>query len=466
MKIALVLAPFLYKRCPLIGLAYLAAKLKLSGHEVDIFDLNAEMDALGAGEEKAWSEELFTEGYFNKHRAYFESQVENILQSQAKIIGFSMWTSTKHISLALARMIKQRDKNRLIVLGGPECSFYKDSFIKDQSVDIVTLGEGEQTLAEIVQTYDMHGSVNFCSGTLLKINQKVIDCGERPEIKNLDSLPFPDFSGFIFDRYYSVRTLPIMFNRGCLRHCVFCNTAVTWKKCRPRSAKNIFAEMIYQRRKYPDLQRFEVEDSALNIDLKELSDLCDLINAGDLEISWGGSAIIHPGMDYDLLKKMALAGCSCLAYGLESGSQKVVDSMRKGFKIEEAERLIRDTHNAGIEVLLNIVIGFPNETEYDFLQTMNFIERNRDYIYSIAIPSECSIGNNTYLHTHPEEFNVTLNTGAKWRTADGSNTHELRQKRMEDFNHFVNSIGVKLQVSKLPDEKQEFLQSEKNYKEN
>ena len=86
MKIALVLAPFLYKRCPLIGLAYLAANLRKRGHEVAIFDLNAEMDALNAGEEKAWSDELFAERFFNEHRVYFESQVENILQSQAKII--------------------------------------------------------------------------------------------------------------------------------------------------------------------------------------------------------------------------------------------------------------------------------------------------------------------------------------------------------------------------------------------
>ena len=125
--------------------------------------------------------------------------------------------------------------------------------------------------------------------------------------------------------------------------------------------------------------------------------------------------------------------------------------MRKGFKITDAERLIRDTAHSGIEALLNIVIGFPNETEYDFLQTMDFIKRNKDYIATIAIPSECGIGNQTYLHTHPEEFNVELSASAPWKTRDGYNTHELRQKRMKIFNYFVNSIGVKLQISKLPD---------------
>lgn len=465
MKIALVLTPFLYKRCPLIGLAYLAASLKKNGYTVDIFDLNSEMDALSAGEEKAWSDELFVNKFFEQHRAYFESQVENILQSQARIIGFTMWTSTKYLSLALARMIKQKDKNRLIVLGGPECSFYKDSFIKDPSVDLVVFGEGEQTMVEIARTYEAAGKINFCSGTLLKLGQDALDCARRPEIKDLDSLPFPDFSGFMLKRYYSIRMLPIMFNRGCLRRCVFCNTAVTWEKCRFRKAEHIFAEMNFQRKNYPDLQRFEVEDSALNINLKELSDLCGLMNLDSRKINWGGSAIIHPEMDFNLLKKMALAGCSCLSYGIESGSQKVIDAMKKGFKIEEAARLIRDTHRAGIEVLLNIVIGFPNETEEDFLQTMDFIKRNSNYISTIAIPSECSIGNLTYMYRHPEEFNVDLNPGGHWRTRDGLNTHELRQQRLESFSDFVNSIGVKLQVSKLPDRKQAVTQSIEGFKE-
>jgi len=220
---------------------------------------------------------------------------------------------------------------------------------------------------------------------------------------------------------------------------------VVWKKCRFRSAENIYKEILYQIKGYPRLRKFEIDDTALNLNLKELSELCDLIITSGLKIDWGGSAIIHPQMDYNLLAKMAQAGCSSLAYGLESGSQKVVDSIRKGFKIEEAERIIRDTYNTGIKVVLNIIIGFPNEAENDFRQTMEFIRRNRNYIFSIAPPSECWIGNTAYLHTHPEDFNVILKEGGEyWESADKLNTHEERQRRIKIFNDFIYSLRIPL----------------------
>jgi anaerobic magnesium-protoporphyrin IX monomethyl ester cyclase len=454
MKIALVLPPFLYKRCPLIGLAYLSAYLKRKEFEVVIFDLNAEMEIPHEGEERIWEDEFFVEKFLNERYSIFDSQAEKILNSGAEIIGFSMWATTKYTSLTLARMIKQKDKNRLIILGGPECSFDGGSFIKDEAVDIVVRGEGEETILAIAQIYKGHRDVDFCPGALLKINGEVIDCGYRTEIENLDSLPFPDFSGFLLERYYLAHTLPIMFNRGCLGYCVFCNTSVIWKRYRFRSAENIYKEIVYQIKNYPHIRRFEIDDTALNLNPKELSKLSDLINVSGLKIEWGGSAIIHPLMDYNLLKNMAQAGCSFLAYGLESGSQKVIDTMRKGFRIEDAQRVIRDTHGAGIKVLLNIVIGFPNETEQDFVQTMNFIERNRKYINLIAFPSECYIGNNSYLHTHPAEFSVDLSKRQGWESKDGLNTHEERQRRINIFNDFVYSLGISLQISKIFEEKQ------------
>jgi radical SAM superfamily enzyme YgiQ (UPF0313 family) len=445
MRIALVLPPFFYKRCPLIGLAYLSAHLKDKGFEVSIFDLNTEMEVPEEGKERAWADKLFVDKFFNEHHDLFESLAEKILQSQADIIGFSVWTITKHVSLTLAKIIKHKDKSRLIIFGGPECSFYGDSFIKNEAVDIVIRGEGEEAILEIAQRYEKNRKINFCPGALLKINGEVIDCRDRSEIENLDSLPFPDFSGFLLERYYLFHTLPIMFNRGCLRRCVFCNTMVTWRKCRFRSAENIYKEMVYQIKNYPYLRKFEVDDTALNLNLKELLKLCDLIIRNGLKIDWGGSAIIHLGMDFALLKKMSQAGCSSLGYGLESGSQKVIGSMRKGFKIEDAQRIIRDTHNAGIKVILNIIIGFPNETEYDFQQTMDFIKKNREYIFFVAFPSECWIGNTSYLHTHPEEFGVDLKEGGDlWETKTGLNNHAERQKRIKIFNDFVYSLGIPL----------------------
>jgi hypothetical protein len=143
---------------------------------------------------------------------------------------------------------------------------------------------------------------------------------------------------------------------------------------------------------------------------------------------------------------MAKAGCNCIGYGLESGSQKIIDGMRKGFKIKDAERIIRDTYNAGIETILGIIIGFPGETEDDFKETLKFIERNKDYISWVHSPSECNVSFNNYIHNYPEKFNIILapnRDGELWYSKDGTNTHEERQRRIRIFNEFLSAVGVK-----------------------
>lgn len=445
MKIALVLCPVLYKRCPLIGLGYLFSYLKSRGYDVNIFDLNTMMEIENEGKEIYWGERRFVEEFISNNLRLLESLVDKILESNAEIIGLSIWTTTKFASLAIAKMIKQRDKNRFIVFGGPECSFSAKELLADDAVDVVVNGEGEQTFYEAIELYKKHRKIDFCAGAIIKNNGSIVDCGLRPEIEDLDSLPFPDYSGFLLDTYYLSNFLPITFYRGCSRRCVFCNSSVTWRRFRSRSAENIYKEMSHRKKLYPNLKKFEVDDTALNLNLKMLDRLCALMTVNGLGIGWGGAAIIHPDMDFGLLRKMAKAGCRTLAYGLESGSQNVIDGMRKNFIIKDAERLIRDTHNAGIEVDLNIVIGFPNETEDDFQQTVGFIKRNRDYISFVSFPSECWIGNQTYLHTHPGEFNVELQPeGHLWQSKDGTNTHQVRHERIEIFNDFISSLGLSL----------------------
>jgi len=199
--------------------------------------------------------------------------------------------------------------------------------------------------------------------------------------------------------------------------------------------------MKTQLQRYPQVQKFEVVDTALNLNVNALSKLCEFIIQEQLPIRWGGAAMLHPNTTYELLLKMKQAGCENIGYGLESGSQKIIDRMNKGFKIEDAERIIRDTHNAGIEVTVGIIVGFPGETRDDFKLTMDFIARNKDYIDIVSDPSECYIGDNTYLYRHYEDFGVVMDKGV-WFTRDGTNTPEERKKRINEFNEFIKSLGI------------------------
>lgn len=444
MKISIILCPSLFKRCPLIGLGYLCSYLEKGGHEVSIFDLNAEIAVPYEYDEARWGNKEFVEKFITQNKILFDSFSDKILRTGAEIVGFSVWAATRYASLALARMIRQKDKNRLIVFGGPECSFTGGDLIRKQEVDLVVYGEGEETFSEIARMYEEQRKIDFCPGALLKKDGYEIDCGPREEIEDIDKLPFPDYSQFTLSKYYGRDLVSMAFYRGCINRCVFCNCSVTWKRFRSRSAQNIYREMVYQIERYPGLQKFEIDDAALNLNLPVLSKLCDLILSSGLKIKWGGAALIRKEMAPDLIKKMAAAGCNCIGYGLESGSQKIVNSMGKRFKMKDAERVIRDTYNSGIETILGIIVGFPGETEEDFQQTLDFIKRNKDFISKVNFPSECCIGCNSYMHGHAEKFETILdqnNDGELWVSKDGKNTHEVRQKRKEIFNKFLDSMG-------------------------
>ena len=389
MKISLVRCPCInLPYPPPIGLAYISSSLKAAGHEVFIFDLNVEFfhHAKVEDREKWVTSDVnsliaLAESINYKYEELVDHYIRKILDTQAEIIGFSVWNTNSLFSLRLAEEIKRRDKNRFVVFGGPEC-FPRWSgmfLIQNEAVDAVVYGEGEETLKEISSSLEKSGKVEFPQGSIIRKGSKEIDCGPRRPIEDLNALPFPDFTDFPMDKYLT-HHLPIVFSRGCPRKCSYCSTPGTTPGYRWRHAKGIFEEIKSQLQKHPDKVGFDLYSPALNSNIEELSKLCDFILQDKMKFGWSGFAIIDPGMKSDLLKKMRKAGCSGLNFGIESGSQKIINRMRKGFRIEDAERLIRDAHNAEMETVVNFIIGFPDETEGDFQETMEFISRNSDYI--------------------------------------------------------------------------------------
>ncbi len=132
-----------------------------------------------------------------------------------------------------------------------------------------------------------------------------------------------------------------------------------------------------------------------------------------------------------------------LDYGVESGSQKVLDKMGKKYTVEDAERIIKDTYNAGINVVLNLVVGFPNEAEEDFYKTLEFIRRIKDYVLFIAPGHACLILPYSYIYKNPDEFDIILDKETScWSTKDGKNNEEVRLKRAKIFNNFITDLGI------------------------
>lgn len=443
MKILFLIPPVVYKRQPNIGMASLCAYLRKYDCDVTLWDLNKDIKNINDGDDGFWAQEKYSEQFISEYKNVFEAWVKKIVEFDPDILGLNVWSTSRRQALYLAGCIKAIKPKCLIVFGGPEAVLGGQLFSEEKNVDIIVKGEGERTFLDIVRQYARNGKVKYCPGSSVRREGQLIDCGVRKEIVNLDKLPYPDFSDFDFDDYLFEGHMPISFGRGCRWHCSFCTVENSWHRYRHRSAENILAEMK-QRLKENFVQQFVVCDPAVNQDLKLLSKLTDLMLKEKINIKWDGMAQINPGMDISFLKKLQRSGCVLLNYGVESGSQSVLDCMGKRYKVEDALRVIRDTHAAGILVVLNIIVGHPGETEDDFCKTIDFILSAKKYIHNVAPGHPCLVLPSNRLYRFPEKYGIRFNihNAYQWETVDGRNTALEREKRVCRFNEFLRTEKI------------------------
>lgn len=446
-KILLITPPVIYARQPPISTAYLASFLKSKGYKAKCWDLNTEILIPNDGDDYYWTQRKNCRKFYEDNKELFDRWAEKILDYNPAIIGFTVWSTTLFFSLKLAMRIKKRDKSKIIVFGGYWGNVAAEEIFDNPQVDIIVRGEGEESLLGVAEQYKNKGKIESCQGCLIRNNGQIIDCGIRPEIKMLDTLPFPDFSDFNLESYLYKYHIPIIFSRGCSWHCSFCTTFKSWKIFRIRNIENIYQEILFRLKQCPSLKQFEICDPAFNQDITSISKLCDLIIADGLDIKFSSLAQIRPETGRETFNKMRKAGFCIFNYGIESGSQNVLAKMGKQYTVEQAERVIRDTYEAGIDVVLNFVVGFPGEAEKDFDETLKFIERNKGYISNIAPAHECDIAYNN-IYYNPERFNVIIPKIKEdvrfWETTDTKNNPKERKRRKGIFDKFVADLGIPL----------------------
>lgn len=140
---------------------------------------------------------------------------------------------------------------------------------------------------------------------------------------------------------------------------------------------------------------------------------------------------------------MKAAGCYLISYGVESGSDAILELMRKGYTAELAERVIRDTHAAGMDVIFNMMVGFPGEDNARFQETKNFVRRCRKYASHIEIPLYLLL-KGSFVFNHLDDFAIaSINHNEDWqlhwKTKDNTNTYQIRKERAAELECLVNS---------------------------
>ncbi len=324
--------------------------------------------------------------------------------------------------------------------------------------DVVVEGEGEVTLLELMEAVDTGRDLGTVAGIGRLVDDRPAWTERRPLISKVDELPFPDFSDFDWDMYPNPYEIPIMTSRGCVLSCAFCYETVYWKRFRTQSAERIVAEIQHQIAQHPGREAVEASqarfgmafaDSLVNGHLGGLKRMAELLIESDTDIYWNGQATINTKMDDEFFAKLRASGCSGLSFGLESGSASVLESMGKRFQIDEATAFFDRVHRSGIELVVNIMVGFPTETRGNFLETLRFLARIRRMIYMVNNVGATAVVGGSRLHQSPQQFGVVPSDAGQWAdavnlewTSDAAGDERNRLRRVKLLHAWMTLMRI------------------------
>jgi len=348
-----------------LGLGYLAAVLEKNRYKVDVIDCQA-------------------------LKLSYEEFKSEIGKRQPSIVGITSTTLTYKSALRIAQIAKEVCPNCITLLGGSHVTFWDDKALQEcPSLDIVVRKEGENTMLELVKRIEADKSFCDVLGTTCRKDGKIVKNPDRAYIENLDDLPFPAHYLWPIERLrkYGTVIFPLVTSRGCVYWCDFC-TAVRMfgRRYRMRSPKNVVDELEFLHNTY-GANQFTFYDDTFTVDQPRTAEICQEIKNRKLKIKWDCETRVDM-VTKELLLKMKEAGCIAVWFGVESGSQRVIDAMRKGFSIAQTMRAFKWAKEVGLMTVASAILGFPGETKETALETINLVKRiSPDAVgYYIATP--------------------------------------------------------------------------------
>jgi radical SAM superfamily enzyme YgiQ (UPF0313 family) len=439
---------------PPLGLSCLAAAVRKEGLSVAVRDLNIECHNACGDYLRTWWEpenlKYWTPGErLGEITAFLVPQVnsllDEILDRKPRVVGLSTNESNLPFSLRIARKIKDECPEVAVILGGPGVAWPVDrAMLQDASVDGFMPGEGERNFPSLIKALKAGENVDGHPGFEPVGREPVLKPSADDQVKNLDDLAMPLFDDYRLDLYQS-REFPLHMSRGCVNRCTFCNDTLITPKYRSHSPERVLETIKVYKERY-GAHDFMFCDLLVNADLKSLHRFAELVESEKVRMSWSGQARIDIRMDEKYFELLARSGCASLVFGVESFSDKVLGLMKKGYVAKEAAVVMRRCKNAGIKVIINLIVGFPGEGEKEFFETLGFVRDNNELIDEVSALSSCIITPQCAIEADPEKFDVVLPKPEHWRqwhTTDGENTYEIRAARLLRFIEVLDELGVR-----------------------
>jgi radical SAM superfamily enzyme YgiQ (UPF0313 family) len=334
-----------------LGIGYLAAVLEKNQYEVDVIDCQA-------------------------LKLSYEDFKNEISKRKPDIVGITSTTLTYKSALQIAEKAKEANPNCITIIGGPHVTFWDENALKESPhVDVIVRKEGENTLLELVQRLEAGKSYHDVVGTTCRKDGEIVKNPDRPYIENLDELPFPAHHLFRLEhlKKYGKVVFPVSTSRGCTFWCNFCSAVRMFgRRYRMRSPKSVVDELEFLMNKY-GAEQFTFYDDAFTVDQSRAHEICEEIQRRKMKIKWDCETRVDM-VTKELLQEMKKAGCIAVWFGVEAGSQRVIDAMAKGLTLERIKTTFRWAKESGLMTIASVILGFPEETPETAWETVKFVE--------------------------------------------------------------------------------------------
>jgi radical SAM superfamily enzyme YgiQ (UPF0313 family) len=332
---------------PPLGLAYLAAALEQAGARVIILDFVV--------------------------YPYTQAGLETAVKSfKPHIAGATAVTMTIDHASQMLKDLKTIDPEILTVMGGPHVSFCAPETLEAfPELDAVVLGEGEQTMVELMQTVRSGGDLSGVNGIAFRRGSEMTITPGRQFIANLDSLPLPARHLLPIGRYRTLG-LPatLTTSRGCPYQCIFCvGRKMGGAKVRYHSTDRVVTELAYLAKR--QFERINIADDLFTANADHCLAVCDAVIRHNLNINWTAFARVDTISD-KLLLKMRAAGCTAVSFGIESANPVILKTIKKGISLKQIREAVRMCLRVGISPNASFILGLPGETCDTIEETVSF----------------------------------------------------------------------------------------------
>ncbi|OGW37854.1 MAG: hypothetical protein A2Y97_04155 [Nitrospirae bacterium RBG_13_39_12] len=392
-------------------LSYAAALTNKYGYEIDLIDAPAD-------------------GYD------LEYVINRMRDFSPRLVVVDTSTPSIYNDVKVCERLKELLPEVFILLVGTHVSALPEESLQlSDAVDAVAIGEYDYTVIETAEVVNKKGNLGTVKGICYRNSRKIIFNEKRPFIEDLDQIPFVStiYKRFLkIENYFNPNALypmvTITTSRGCPFRCTFCVYPQTLmgRRSRLRSIENVVAEMEYIVENFPQAKAIFFEDDTLTVNKQRCIQLSEAIIKKGIKVSWTANARV--GLDIEAMQKMKAAGCRSLCVGFESGSQLILDNMKKAIRLEEMFKFMGDAKKAGLLIHGCFMAGLPGETKETLEETLKLAKRLKPDTVQFY-PVMVYPGTEAY-DWYKERKLIATDDFSKWLTPRGLHNTVIRTEKL------------------------------------